>query len=168
MSGLCCRPERIFFQKARQEGPPEYAQRLMSTPGNQDGLYWEAGSWGRAQSHGTALCRGQGRGVRRDATGKPSGPFGGDRSPTTAIFIGFSKPRGRRHPVGPGTMWKGGKRTGGFALIAYPARYCSSGVKSFIVNQDGIGLPKRPREEFPGRGARPEGVRSRSELGPGA
>ena len=31
-----------------------------------------------------------------------------------------------------------GKMVGGFALVAYPARYGSSGIMTFVVNQDGV------------------------------
>ena len=57
--------------------------------------------------------------------------------------------------------------TGGFALIAYPARYCSSGVKSFIVNQDGM-VYQKDLGQNSRDAAHALKARSRSELGPGA
>ncbi len=142
--------KEFALRKARQgEGLPEYAQRLVSTPGNQDGLYWEAEGGEEASPMGPlfAAAREEGYG----ATRLVNHAIGGGRpTPYHGYFYRILKAQGEHAPGGARDYVVGGKMVGGFALIAYPARYCSSGVKSFIVNQDGIvyqkNLGKNSRE----------------------
>ncbi len=65
-------------------------------------------------------------------------------------FTGFSRPRVRTHPAGARDYVVEGRMIGGFALIAYPAKYGSSGVMTFMVNQNGVvfqkDLGKKTRE----------------------
>jgi len=105
----------------------QYAQRILSTPGKQDGLYW------------------------KNADGSEGGPIG--ESVAKAIEEGYnvetvSAYHGYIFHVlkGQGPAAKGGEldyvikgaMIGGFALIATPAEYGVTGVQTFIVNHDGI------------------------------
>ena len=103
-----------------------YAQKILSTPGKQDGLAWY------------------------DANGKPAGPIG--EAAAKAIAEGYTKrsdpyhgyffrillSQGPAAPKGRLDYVIQGKMIGGFALVAWPAEYRSSGVKTFIVSHDGI------------------------------
>src|SRR5271157_201205 len=107
-------------------GVNQYAQKIFSTPGKQDGLYWKnpdgtsGGPIGEAVA--TALAEGY-------ATGK-----GGFHGYYFKILKGQSSaaPMGRLDYVIEGIM------IGGFALVAVPAEYRVTGVKTFIVSNDGI------------------------------
>ena len=57
-----------------------------------------------------------------------------------------------------------GKMILGFALVAYPAEYGNSGVMTFMVNQEGIHLPKESRQGYEAESRGDEGFRSRQDL----
>jgi hypothetical protein len=119
-------------RKAHQgESLLEYAQRFVSTPGTQDGLYWEAGE-GQEQSPMGPLFAG----AREEGYGEK--PLGGRPTPYHGYLYRILKAQGKDAPGGAHDYVVEGKMIGGFALIAYPAHYRSSGVMTFIVNQDGI------------------------------
>jgi hypothetical protein len=144
--------QKEFAQrKARQgEGLPEYAQRLVSTPGNQDGLYWEAGAGEEPSPMGPLFAAAREEGYGGTRLVNHPGPGGGQPIPYHGYFYRILKAQGEHAPGGARDYVAGGKMTGGFALVAYPARYCSSGVKSFTINQDGLvyqkNLGKNSRE----------------------
>jgi hypothetical protein len=131
--------KEFALRKTRQgEGFPGYAQRLVSTPGNQDGLYWETAEGEELSPMGPlfAAARDEGYGATRLVNHPAAG--GGQPIPYHGYFYRILKAQGEHASGGAREYLSEGKMTGGFALIAYPARYCSSGVKSFIVNQDGL------------------------------
>jgi hypothetical protein len=94
-----------------------YAQKIISTQGKRDGLYYPTKS------------------------GEPPSPLG-------ALFAGGRTYHGYRYrilkqqgPDAPGGAYDyvaQGKMIGGFALVAYPASYGSSGVMTFLINHDGV------------------------------
>lgn len=113
------------------DGLLAYAQKFWSTKGKKDGLYWEAKE-GEEQS---PLGLGAARAVREGYTpGKP-----GDKpSPFHGYFYRILKAQGKNAPGGAYDYVVKGKMIGGFALVAYPAEYGSSGIMTFIVNHDGV------------------------------
>jgi hypothetical protein len=120
------------MRKARQgEGLLEYAQRFVSRPGTQDGLYWQAGE-GQEQSPMGPLFAA----AREEGYGEK--PLGGRPTPYHGYLYRILKAQGKNAPGGAHDYVVGDKMIGGFALIAYPAHYRSSGVMTFIVNQDGV------------------------------
>lgn len=108
------------------DGVNQYAQRIISSPGKRDGLYWV------------------------DADGTPGGPISEEIA--RALAEGYSAEKGPFHGYyfkilkGQGPAAKLGKldyviqgvMIGGFALIAVPAEYRVTGVNTFIVNQEGV------------------------------
>lgn len=143
--------KEFALRKSRQgEALVEYARRLVSTPGNQDGLYWEAGAGEEPSPMGPlfAAAREEGYGATR-LVNHPTAE-GGRPIPYHGYFYRILKAQGEHAPGGARDYVVGGRMIGGFALIAYPARYRASGVKSFIVNQDGLvyqkNLGKNSRE----------------------
>lgn len=104
----------------------QYAQRIISTPGKQDGLAWQSpdGTWGGAVSQKAALS------IEKSYTGQVA-PFHG-------YYFKILKGQGPAAPLGRLDYVINGAMIGGFALLAYPAQYKVTGVKSFIVSQDGV------------------------------
>jgi len=104
----------------------QYAQRVISTPGKQDGLAWQAadGSWQGPLGHGVARLIAEGYKDRYEA-------FHG-------YYFKILKGQGPAAPMGQMDFLVGGAMIGGFALVAAPAEYLVTGVKTFIVSHDGI------------------------------
>lgn len=104
----------------------QYAQRLISTPGQQDGLAWQNadGSWDGPVGERVA------RAIARGYTGKNE-PFHG-------YVFKVLKGQGPAAPLGQMDFVVKGVMIGGFALVASPAQYGVTGVKSFIVSHDGV------------------------------
>ncbi|MGA7222560.1 MAG: DUF2950 domain-containing protein [Candidatus Acidiferrales bacterium] len=107
-----------------------YAQQFHSDPGKQNGLYWPV-SKGQPESPMGPL-------VASAALENSSQQSAGDPAPYYGYFYKILTAQGPDAPGGEKSYIVDGKLTGGFALIAYPAKYASSGVMTFIVNQDGI------------------------------
>jgi hypothetical protein len=111
----------------RGEGKVEFAQRIISSEGKRDGLYWEAKE-GEEQSP-------MGPGVAQAATeGYPVERY---LSPFHGYYYRILTGQGKHARGGAYSYVVKGKMLLGFALVAYPAEYGSSGVMTFMVNQDG-------------------------------
>ena len=101
------------------DGSVEYAQRIISTPGTKDGLYWAALP-GEEES--------------------PLGPvFGEDKTGHDyhGYYFKILKAQGARAKGGAYDYIIGNRMIGGFALIAWPAEYGETGVMSFIISHSG-------------------------------
>jgi hypothetical protein len=99
------------YAASSHDGKPAgtYAQRLMSTAGTQDGLYWE---------------------TKGDQPPSPAGPLLAEASSG-----GYSGGKGAPYH---GYYYKMIENPGGYALLAYPAEYRNSGVMTFVVTQSGV------------------------------
>jgi len=108
------------------DGVNQYAQRIISTPGQQDGLAWQNadGSWDGPVGEKIASA------IARGYTNR-SEPYHG-------YFFKVLKGQGPAAPLGELDYVIKGKMIGGFALLASPAQYRNTGVKSFMVSQDGV------------------------------
>jgi len=105
-----------------------YAQHLRSTPGHQDGLYWKTNPDEQPSPLGDLAAQAANEGY---ADNRAEGsPFWGYRF-RILTEQGASAPGGKKSYVVNGDM------PGGFALVASPATYGSSGMMTFVVNQDG-------------------------------
>jgi Protein of unknown function (DUF2950) len=104
----------------------QYAQRIISTPGKQDGLAWQApdGTWQGPVGEVIARFISEGYTKRYE-------PFHG-------YYFKVLKSQGSAAPLGKMNFVVGGAMIGGFALVAAPADYAVSGVKTFIVSHDGV------------------------------
>lgn len=108
---------------AKAKGETVYAQRFISHPGQQDGLYWPS------------------------AEGEPESPLGDLASvmdptaPPNQAYHGYHyrilSGQGPHAPGGAHSYLEGGKMSGGYAVIAWPADYGQTGVMSFISSSDG-------------------------------
>lgn len=104
----------------------QYAQRVISTPGKQDGLAWQNadGTWEGPVGEAIAKALAQGY-----APGEPS--FHG-------YYFKVLKGQGPAAPLGQMDFLVENVMIGGFALAAAPAQYRVTGVQTFIVSHDGI------------------------------
>ena len=107
-------------------GVNQYAQKIISTPGKQDGLYWKNPDGTSAGPIGDEVAKALEEGY---TSGK--GGFHG-------YYFKILKGQGPAAPMGKLDYVIEGIMIGGFALVAVPAEYRVTGVKTFIVNNDGI------------------------------
>jgi len=112
----------------RREGydANQYAQRIVSTPGKQDGLAWQNadGRWDGPIGEKIARAIEQG--------------YSGNAEPYHGYFFKILKGQGPAAPLGEMDFVVKGVMIGGFALVVAPAEYAVTGVKSFIVSHDGV------------------------------
>ena len=106
-----------------------FAQHFRSAPGLQDGLYWPRQRGGSRSPFGALVDAGIEDGY------DPNKP---DATPFRGYCFRILTDQGPAAPGGQKSYVANGAMTGGFALLAYPARYASSGVMTFIVGQDGV------------------------------
>jgi hypothetical protein len=104
----------------------QYAQRIIATPGKQDGLAWQNsdGTWGGPVGENVAKA------IERGYTTKTE-PYHG-------YYFKVLKGQGPAAPLGELDYVVKGAMIGGFALIAAPAQYRVTGVKTFMVSNDGV------------------------------
>ena len=105
-------------------GMLQYAQKILSSPGTKDGLYWEGEPENlvpKAFGEASAAML---------AEGKKPAPYHG-------YYFRVLKAQGPDAEGGAMDYVVGGKMVGGFALVAYPAEYGVSGIETFMVNHRG-------------------------------
>lgn len=107
-------------------GVNQYAQRIVSTPGTQDGLAWQNadGSWGGPIGQKIAHAIEQG--------------YTPGAEPYHGYFFKILKGQGPAAPLGRMDFVVKGIMIGGFALLASPAEFGVTGVRSFIVSHNGV------------------------------
>jgi Protein of unknown function (DUF2950) len=114
------------LMKHGQSGVNQYAQRIISTEGTQDGLAWKNtdGTWDGPIGEKVAQA------IARGYTNRAE-PYHG-------YFFKVLKGQGPAAPLGELDFVVKGVMIGGFALIAAPAQYRNTGVKTFMVSHDGV------------------------------
>ena len=108
-------------------GTGVYAQRIVSTAGKKDGLYWPVQSGEEGSPLGELAAAAAAEGYRA----------GQQRIPYHGYYYKVLTRQGPDAAGGALDYVVRGKMIGGFALVAYPAEYRSSGVMTFIVNHKG-------------------------------
>jgi hypothetical protein len=107
-----------------------YAEKIFSDEGQHDGLYWKAAA-GEAQSPiGPLVASAVAEGYAKGQAGPPT--------PYRGYYYHTLMRQGKNGAGGAKSYITDGKMTNGFAFVAYPAEYRSSGVMTFIVGQDGV------------------------------
>ena len=124
--------QREYFRKDRDgDGLLEYAQKFGSDKGKKNGLYWPVKE-GEGQSPlGPLFASAQEKGYSAKAAGGKPIPYYG-------YYYRILTGQGKNAPGGAYDYVVEGNMIGGFALVAYPAKYGASGVMTFIVNHDGV------------------------------
>jgi hypothetical protein len=124
--------QREYALKDRDaDGLLQYAQKFRSDKGMKNGLYWDVKDGEEQSPLGPLVAAAQEQGY----TGKKSG---GRPIPYHGYYYRILKGQGKNAPGGAYDYMVKGKMIGGFALVAYPAKYASSGVMTFIVSHDGV------------------------------
>ncbi len=118
--------QQYAFAKREGYAVHQYAQRVISTPGKQDGLAWQNpdGTWGGPI--GEAIARAIEHGYTAGA------------QPYHGYLFKILKGQGPAAPLGEMDFVVEGVMIGGFALVAAPVEYRITGVKTFIVSHDGV------------------------------
>jgi hypothetical protein len=106
------------------DGLLKYAGKFTSSPGKRDGLYWPTKPGEPPSPLGPAFAAAR-------AAGSHDGVYYGYRY---KLLAG----QGKNAPGGAYDYTAGGRRIGGFAAVAWPAKYGDTGVMTFIVSQDGV------------------------------
>ena len=119
--------QQYFAQK--HGGVKQYAQKFISDAGQQNGLYWESPEGSPRSPLGplVAFATEEGLTIKPDA----AQPFYG-------YYFHRLDSQGSAAKGGAKPYLVNGKETGGFAYIAYPAKYDDTGVQTFIINQDRV------------------------------
>jgi hypothetical protein len=114
------------FRKRTGYEVAQYAQRIVASPGKQDGLAWQNadGTWGGPIGEKIAHAIERGYDLKGD-------PYHG-------YFFKVLKGQGPDAPLGTLDYVVEGVMIGGFALVAAPAEYGESGVKTFMVSNTGV------------------------------
>jgi hypothetical protein len=109
-----------------KNGMATYAQRIVSTPGKKDGLYWPTSGSEPDSPLGEAVAAATQRGYRVGAG-----------EPYHGYYYKVLTSQGPNAPGGAVDYVVRGNMIGGFGLVAYPAEYGTSGIMTFIINNDG-------------------------------
>jgi hypothetical protein len=122
---------QYFSQK--HGGVKQYAQKLISDAGQQNGLYWESPQGAPRSPLGplVAFASEEGISIKPDVAKPYYGYYYRRLDNQGADAKGGAKP-----------YVVNGKMTGGFAYLAYPAKYGDTGVKTFMIDQDGVVFEK--------------------------
>jgi hypothetical protein len=108
------------------DGKSEFAQKFKSSPGKKDGLYWAAKEGEKLSPLGPLAAK-----AAREGYSKESPALHG-------YHFKVLKGQGKDAEGGAFDYLVKGKMILGYAMVAYPAQYGSSGIMTFIVNQSGI------------------------------
>jgi len=120
--------ELVAAQKEYFAEHKEFAQKIFSDEGQHNGLYWKAAAGEPQSPIGPLVATAVAKGYSKSLEGPPT-PY---RGYYFHILVRQAKNgRAKSYTVN-------GKMTEGFAFVAYPADYRSSGVMTFIVDQDGV------------------------------
>jgi len=114
-----------YAEKDHGLGVGVYAQRIVSSPGTKDGLFWQDDH--DPSPLGELAAKASGEGYKLDGNGAPYHGY----------YYRILKAQGADAPGGALSYLVNGKMIGGFGMIAYPAEYGNSGVMSFMVNHAG-------------------------------
>jgi hypothetical protein len=120
-----------YLQNPQHDALHHYAQRLLSSKGKRDGLYWPTKAGEEPSPLGPLIARAQGRGYvkARDTAGRLLPYYG--------YYYRIITAQGSHAPGGAYDYVVRNRMIGGFALVAYPANWGNSGVMTFMVNHDG-------------------------------
>jgi len=114
-------------QRHDRDGMLQYATRAIAAPGKQDGLYWQGAA--------TALVPKAFAEAVQTSSAEPLKPYHG-------YYFRILDAQGPNAPGGAHTYRVGNRLIGGFALVAWPESYGVTGIRTFIVNQDGVVFEK--------------------------
>jgi len=121
--------QREYAEADRDGKGPQYARKFLSSDGKQDGLYWATDEGEPVSPLGPLIVNARAEGYEK----KSAAPV-----PYHGYLFRILTAQGKAAPGGAQDYVVNGRMIGGFGLVATPARYGNSGIKTFIVNQDGV------------------------------
>ena len=122
--------ELAAAQKEYSAQYKEYAQKIFSDEGQHNGLYWKAAAGEPKSPIGPLVASAVDDGYAKSRSGNPT--------PYRGYYYHILTSQGKNVPGGAKSYSVNGKMTEGFAFVAYPAEYRSSGVMTFVVGKDGV------------------------------
>jgi hypothetical protein len=130
MSSIRVCQELVAAEKEYHATRNEYAQKIFSDEGQHNGLYWKVAA-GEAESPiGPLVAAAVAEGYAQNQNGAPT--------PYRGYYYHALTRQGKNAPGGAKSYIVNGKMAEGFAFVAYPAEYRSSGVMTFIVGPDSV------------------------------
>jgi hypothetical protein len=139
--------QREYVLKDRDnDGLLEYAQELISAPGKRDGLYWQTAQGEPPSPLGPLVAKARSEGYG-EAHSNSAQPYHG-------YLFKILTAQGPNAGGGAYDYVVDGRMIGGFALVAWPARWRASGVMTFVVNHDGVVYSKTLGPQTPAMVAR--------------
>ena len=125
--------QREYYQRNPEHAALlHYAQKLASSPGKRDGLFWESKANEEESPLGPHFARARAEGYAAKGKGDPYHGY----------YVHILTAQGPAAAGGAYSYVAHGAMIGGYALVAYPAKWDNSGVMTFIVNQDGVVFQK--------------------------
>jgi len=129
----CVQAQREYASRERDGSEVlKYAQKIVSSPGLKDGLYWSPDLDGEISPLGPLAAEAEAAGYRKQVKNLGTAP-----QAFQGYYFKILTRQGRHAPGGKYDYVINGGMIGGFALVAWPAEYGQSGVMTFIVNQKG-------------------------------
>jgi Protein of unknown function (DUF2950) len=121
------------YDSQPHDGAKQYAQKFISDDGKQNGLYWPSAEGQPRSPLGplVAFATAEGFKIKPDS-----------HQPFHGYFFHLLDKQGPDAKGGAKNYIVNGRMTGGFAILAYPAKYGDSGIMTFVMNQDGVVLQK--------------------------
>jgi Protein of unknown function (DUF2950) len=130
MSTIKVCQELVSAQKEYSGQHNEYAQKIFSDDGQHDGLYWKAVGGEPPSPVGPLVAAAVTESYTKSRDSAPT--------PYRGYYYHILTRQGKNAPGAAKSYLADGKMTTGFAFVAYPAEYRSSGVMTFMVGQDGV------------------------------
>jgi hypothetical protein len=128
--GLVAAQKEYYSRPHDADSVQQYAQRFVSSQGGHNGLYW----WQADDEFESPISA-----IVADAgSGRFANGLGHELIPLHGYYFRILTGQGKDAPGGAEDYVENGKMTRGFAFLAYPAEYRSTGVMTFVVNQDGV------------------------------
>jgi Protein of unknown function (DUF2950) len=126
--------QREYASEVRESGGiTQFAQKILSDAGEHNGLYWPVAEGAPESPIGPLIAKATAEGYKKESSALI--PFHG-------YYYKVLTRQGKNAPGGAKNYMVAGKMTKGFAFLAYPAEYRSSGVMTFMINQDGVIVQK--------------------------
>lgn len=127
----CEDAQHDYFERTRAAtGTGVYAMRVVSTPGHEDGLYWPVADGDTESPLGPLIDAAH-------EAGYPAEPVSGKPIPYEGYYFRILHAQGPNGDGGAKSYLHSGQMTEGFAMIAWPARFKSTGIMTFIMGPDG-------------------------------
>jgi hypothetical protein len=122
--------QREYASKDRMgDSVLQYAQKIKSSPGKHDGLYWPVAEGEDESPFGPPVAEAQAQGYGKK--------LGSGTQPYHGYFFRILTKQGPDTPAGAYSYIINGRMFAGFAMIAYPAQYGNTGIMTFVVNHEG-------------------------------